>query len=538
MISLIIIAILTMSLIATISMNMLTLGNQTEQVIRTIEEKNDIESIKIALKQELRPVGLNRKLSLPVGTLSSNGYTSLPNSISINTENSWGNDYIYCPYSTTELSGVGNGSIQTSSSSSYNISTIPYEGKGYIIASEQPFIAQYNIIAAVISPIPSTTIPSCEDVRYDSVNKQFYTLNYDGIVEVIREETSIISREPVAIDISSSDTSIRMNEEVSDWDVSLPELYTINLDAGTHLTGNVNFINPLQSKVKQVKIVGSNTGVTQLSSSSPVNMNFENVIVSFENVIINGLISVNLVNSELYLNDVTLKLNSVKDSHVKLQGPASLNTGSKMMINTSVLDLRDHNVEITKQNSNVGIELLSSKMLVDNVSFINNVSGGLGILVGSSSEIMMFGNFGISGTALLSGISLDSNAKLSLNNGGMSSSVTMDTLIFSQGNVDVKNSILTSSPNTNNAIVLGDGAELNLSSSQIGTNVASTSSVVGIVDLGGAKFISGNSTVIRALSTCWSGDIFYQAPSGNGLVSSTTDINYKIANKSAWSCIK
>lgn len=534
MISLIIIAILTMSLIATISINMLTLGNQTEQVIRTIEEKNDIESIKSAIKQEFRPVGLNRALSLPIGAISTRGYTTIPNSLSINKENAWGYDYIYCPYSTTPIAGAGNGVIQTTASSSYAINTTTYDGKEYIVASEQPAISEYNVIAVLISPIPSLTLPKCEDVRYDSVNKQFYTLNYDGIVEVIREDTSIISREPVVLDISASDTSIRINEEVSDWNILLPELYTVNLDSGNHQTNNVNFISPLESKSKQIKIIGTSSGVTTITSSIPISFNFENVVVVLENVTFANSISVNITNSDVYMNNVTLKLNNVKDSKVKLQGPASFNTGSRMLVDSSVIDIRGYAAQIIKQNNAVGIELISSEMHADNINFQNATSGGIGILAGPLSKIMISGNAGFTGSSMLSGISLDSRSDLILDGGSLSTSLSMDTMLFMQGRADIKNSIFTGSPSTNNAIVMGDGAELNLSSSQIGTSVSSP--VNGIRDLGGAKFISGNSTIINATSVCWSGDIFYLATSANGSTSNTVDVYYQIANKSLWSC--
>lgn len=534
MISLIIIAILTMALIGTISINMLNLGNQTEQVVRTLEERTDVIAIKNAIKQELRPVGVNRKLSLPTGVLSSAGYMTLPDSVSIDNNNAWNMEYIYCPYSTTELTGAGNGTVQTAPAEGYNIQTTTYDGKEYIIASTQPTISQYNVLAVIISPIPSATTPQCEDVRYDTTNDIFYTLNYDGVVEVIREETSIISREPVSLNLSSSDSGLRIDQEVSKWSVELPELYTINLDSGSFLTDDLNFINPLVSKGKQVSIIGSASGPTQISGDSAANLTFENTVVVLKDITFNSSIDVNFINSDVYLENVSIASLSIEDSKVKSRGSVVLTASSSITAENSLIDLRDHSAILNKNNSSSALNLVNSKLLIDNLTIQNNTSGGIGVLLSPLSSLVSDGTITINGASLLSGISVDTEASFNLDNGGIDANTTMDTIIYVQGDVDINNSFINGSPSINNAIVMGDGAEFNLSASNIGSGGSAT--VVGVRDLGGAKFISGQSSTVSAVSNCWTGDIFYLAPSLNGSTSVTPDNNYKMVNKSNWTC--
>lgn len=534
MISLIIIAILTMALIGTISMNMLDLGNQTEQVVRSLEERTDILTIKNAIKQELRPVGVNRILALPTGDLSSSGYTTLPDSISIDNTNAWGMEYIYCPYSSVPLAGAGNGTVQTAASDSYDIQTTPFEGKDYIIASAQSAIAQYNILAAIISPIPSATTPQCEDVRYDDVNDIFYVINYDGVVEVIKEETSIISREPVSLTLSSSNTGLSIDQEVSSWPIELPELYTINLDGGSYVTSNINFISPIIAKTKQVSIIGDINGTTQITGGGLANIVFENTVVFLQNITFSGDVNVIFNNSDVYLDNVSLSSLSVNNSNIKSRGNVQWSANVPVVIENSTVDFRNNTFTVNKNNASNALRLNNATLLAENITVENNSSGGVGLLVDELSSLSVSGSIIFNGAYLLSGTSVNSNAEFALSNAIVNANIPMETIFYVQGGANINNSFINGNPSVNNAIVMGDGAELDFSNSAIGGGSASP--VMGIQDLGGTKFISGQSSSIDAISDCWVGDIFYLAPSSNGATSATSDNNYKMVNKSNWSC--
>ena len=537
MISLIIIAILAMSLISVISLNMLELSSQTEQVLTSSEERMRFNTIKSLVRQSMRPLGHDQTLIPLVGADSDSGYMTLPKKLSVNSKNAWGLDYLYCPYSLVDIQGSSNGSVKTSVSTSYNIYTVTdSEGLTYVQESEPSSLQSSNVLAAIISPLPGSSTPACEELRFDNETKDFYTLNRNGIVEVIREESFLSSsNSSLSYDFTDSTGDDFYNQSLI-WNTTQPDVLTFNLPSGVIKTESLEFKNKSELKNKQVIFSGNGLGETFIDAktSSEIDISFENMVVKFNDMEFTKNVTLNFINSDVYLNDV--RLTDITTLSSNLSGEESVYFSPNETINLakSNADFEDANFTFDKSTSSIGLNLTDSKVILGNSSLNNNSSGGIGVLVDQTSSLHLRGEFYFNNLDLLSGFSINSSGKLTISNSSIHSNNDIDTIIYTKGNTDIKNSNISMSTNIAHAILLDEGSELTLNDSSIGNSTGKPN--FGVRDLGGAKFISGRNTNILATGLCWDGNIFYLSPQSNGSYSSTSDQNYQMANKSNWLC--
>lgn len=535
MITIIILAILTMALITTVSMNMLSISTQTEQVLSSAEERAQVISIKNNIKSALLPLGEGQTYLAPVGDISDAGYMTLPNNITVNNLNSWGYRYMYCPYSQKELTNSGSEQIPTASSS-YSVNVVNNsEGKKYVYESANPSVTGMNILATLISPIPSTTLPSCEDLRYSSESNEFYLVNYNGLVDVIRADSISRNDHAVVSDINSSETATGVNKRLESWSSTLPEVMTINFEAGTYETQSHNINNPVSIKNKQISFIGEGNNISTVSATQPEIITFKNVVVSIKDISFSDDVKLTFENSDVYLEDADISSVSFKNSSVYGSGGVVINSFEDVLVKNSFVDFSNSNTTIVKRDSQVGVELLNSEMLLSNTTFQNYSSGGVGVVLDTSSELTLKGTFYASGQELLSLFSLNSNADMIITDSSISVSSVTDTILYSMGNIIIKNSDISMSAHSNNGILLDVDAELSLSNSVLGNG--SVRPTYGVRDFGGTKSVSGNSSTIYSTNECWLGDIFSGTSGQDGEYSQTYSTSYQAVNKSNWLCV-
>jgi len=531
MLTLIIIATIALAMIAVVGVNILTLGSQTEQLLSSVEERTQLVTIRNLIQQSMRPIGEGRSLIVPMGSLSTEGYSSLPLSLSVKKDNAWGKSYMYCPYSSNILSGSGNDTVITPSSS-YNVSTVAdYNGVDYVYSSQSPSVTDKSIVAAIISPIPSSTTPSCEDIRFDDISKNFYLVNYNGIVEVIRSETSYVSRQANVVDLDPS-SGLMINQEVSFWDSYAPEIMTINLPSGSYDTEDLIFSNPSKARNKEVVIKGEGVALSYISPASAT-LTFENMVVRISDISLSSSTTLILVNSELYIENSKVSNLSSRDSLVFVEGNSILESTSQTSLIDSKLTSRGSGLVIAK-SSGTGVNLVRSSMSIESATIDNSVSGGVGILVNPTSSLMVTGNLNASGSSFTSVLSVDSNGTLSLRDTSLLIEPYSDTAIYSKGFIDIDSSNIIMSNNIANGIVLDVGAVISFQNSVIGSS--SFFPDIGINDLNGARFIGGSGSAINADTDCWQGDVFYTVSSIDGGSSQTSDVDARMYNRSSWQC--
>lgn len=537
MITLIILAILAMSLISVISMNVLNLGVQTEQVLSSTEERANILNIKNALSQSFRPLGLGQTQLAPVGQLSSSDYHTIPSHLPIDRFNAWGREYIYCPYSISGLSGSGTSSVQTSNSTSYSIATVQDSNNiDYVYESSAPPVTGMNILAMIISPIPSSTTPKCEDVRYDQSQQSFYTLNYDGVVQVIRGNEIVKTRFPTIKTLDSSDADLMIDQEVLEWSSQLPEVYTLDFNTGSFDTSDISFINPSKLKNKQISLVGDGDQLTSISPSTDIDITFENVVVHLDSLAFSSNVDLHFINSEVYINQVTTSNVEFIESKVTLTGSVVINATNPIIVSSSNITsdaiTRSH-LNIHKFGS-LGIDLQNSILNLDDLTITNHLSGGTGVAVNSLSNAFFDGLINMEGLYSLNYFGIDTEGELILSSANINITNNLDTFVYSKGNIVLNDVNSQFSGNVSNVFLLDNDSQLTIDDSYIGT--PSNHADNGVIDLGGARFVSGDTSEINAKSSCWSGQIFFDVASSNGAYSESNNQTYMIANKSNWLC--
>lgn len=531
MLTLIIIATIALAMIAVVGVNILTLSNQTEQLLSSVEERARIVTIKNLLQQSMRPIGQGRTLLVPAGQDSIEGYSTLPTSISVQKTNAWGFDYLYCPFSTKQLSGTGNGTVTSPNSSSYNIQVITdSDGVEYVYASELPIVDK-SIVAVIVSPLPGPSMPNCSDIRYDSTDNEFFLVDYNGIIEVIREDTSYVSRVSDVIDITPT-AGLMLNQELTFWDSYSPEILTINLSSGSFDTGDIFFRNPSKAKNKEVIIKGEGMLTSEISPISST-LTFENMVVRISDISLSPSTTLRLMNSDLYIENARVSNLESSDSQIYVDGSTILDSASGINLIDSKLTSRGASLLINKR-SGTGIDLVRSSMSIESATIDNNSAGGVGILVNPTSSLMITNNLNATGSSFTSILSVDSNGTLSLRDTSLLIEPYSDTAIYSKGFIDIDSSNIIMSNNIANGIILDVGAVISFQNSSIGS--ASFYPNVGINDLNGARFIGGSGSAITADSNCWQGDVFYTALSADGGSSQTSDVGARMYNKSSWQC--
>ena len=159
------------------------------KLIDNINTQNDlvnIENIKNIIKNNILYV--NNKMVVPYGTNGDN-YHELPNWITFERNNVYGNPYIYCPYSEIEPLTVNN-TVLNSDTTTYNVETInnnKTNNKDYVEGSEPSPLD--NILAIIISPKNKNNLVTCDSITYS----EGYFRSEAGFVEVVDKNEILLS---------------------------------------------------------------------------------------------------------------------------------------------------------------------------------------------------------------------------------------------------------------------------------------------------------------------------------------------------------
>ena len=286
MLAIIIVVLGALAVIAIAFSSYLSMLNSSNQMAKSLEEKRLVNDWVLSLQQSMRPFGLDRTLVVPNGQeLSGKDYQVPPSSINLSTQNSWGKDIIYCPFAINK--GVGTDIIKAGDGETYLANVVTgSDGIEYVYSVQSGAApAGTDILAALISPLPTETSPSCVDIAYDTQTGDYYTTNYDGVVYPVLYNSMIVSNQASSVRLSTS-SSESLSQQVDDWSSILPDVLNITLDsnASDYITSGVDFINEGQSKTKSIVFRG-NSPSSSVINGAGVNIVFENVTVSLSDMI-------------------------------------------------------------------------------------------------------------------------------------------------------------------------------------------------------------------------------------------------------------
>lgn len=537
MLAMLIIIITSLAIVAVGFNTYLNMLNSSNQIVRALDESRLVNDWTISIQKAMRPFGYDRRLLVPNGvSVAGKDYMLPPDSINLPSKNSWDRDLIYCPYAITKDRGAD--SIKAGDSETYGASLFTgVDGIEYVYSIlEESDPTGTDLLAAIISPIPSETNPSCNDIRYDSEVGNYYVINYDGVVHAITYNSLVVSNQPKSIFVSSQ-TTLPLSSLVSDWNAMQPDLLSIELDSSVNdfATDSIDFINTQSSKAKTISIKGQELGSSTIIGSSAV-LNFNNVSVKMSDINFGSGVSLNFVNSDVTLKNVTI-------NNVTFEGVNIYATGDVQFISNnqpvsfvgSQFNGSTANLVITKKSSSIGLTTKNSKVFVNTLTINNDTENGAALIIGDASSLGITTSLSAQGVYLDSLLSVDTGGSLNLNNISIFVSTPLDTFIFNKGNMTLSNLSVSFSSSVIKGIILGLNSDTVLNS--FGLATSGNLPTVGIEDIGGAKFVAGFNTLISASAACWFGDLFESvAPSSSGSTSEPLSPNFKASNRSAWTC--
>jgi len=536
MLAIFVVVLAALAVVAISFSTYLSMVSSSNQVTKALEERRLVNDWALSIQQSMRPLGLNRQLIVPNGQqVAGNDYLLPPESINLQSKNSWGRDIIYCPFSITD--GSGSETILAGDGDSYSASVVTdSNGVEYVYSvnsSSDP--TNTDIVAAIISPIPAETNPSCLDIRFDSTSGDYYVSNYDGIVYPIVYSGLIVSNQAKSVFLNSG-SSAQLSDEFSDWSSIRPDSTNVVLESrtGEYTTSSISFINDGQSKSKSISMRGNGVSVSKLNSSS-ASFVFDNVTVNLKDLSFGSGISVQFINSDITLDNVILNNVSFVGSDVSLKGNTTLISGGSPL---SVVDTDINGSEAIltiQKDANIGAELTGSKLSLEKLTINNQSSNGVGVVIGQSSSVIIAQSLSSSGSFLDSVLGVASGGSFNNSNINVNIFNSVDTFLFNQGNVYLDNVFINFNSSVITGIILGLNSDTVINQVQLGSG--SSRPDVGVRDIGGAKFIGGFNVIVFGQSACWVGDIFESsAPNANGTTSEATFPSAKSSNRSVWNC--
>jgi hypothetical protein len=537
MLAILIIIISAMAVVAVAYNSYLGMLNSSSQMTKALEERRLINDWSLSIQRSMRPFGLNRELVVPNGELSEDGdYLLPPSSINLQTKNAWGNELIYCPYSMNTAGGAD--SIKAGDGESYLGELITgSDGIEYVYSvSEDADPTGTDLIAMIISPIPSETSPSCNDIRFDSVEDSYYVTNYDGIVHAITYSALVVSNQAQSVDVKSG-VDESLFELTEDWSSVLPDVLNIDVaSGGAPLSSEtVLFVNESTSKSKSIVIRGEDIS-TSILSGTDSSIIFNNVTVKITDVTFSSGVELSFINSDVTLENVVMNDATFDGSKIFSTGYLGLisNDSPVEFVNTE-LNGSDLALNLVKNNTSIGISAIGSKITADDFSITNSQANGVGVLIGNSSSLDISDSISSSGSYLDSVLSITSGGSINLTNNSIVIGNPVDTFMFNQGDVSLSSSIVSFSSSAIRGIILGLNSDTVLNDVQLG--ITGNSPSVGVIDIGGAKFVAGFNTYVGSTVSCWSGDIFENTSvSSSGSSSEPTVDANKNSNRSVWTC--
>lgn len=469
MITLITIILLSMSLLTGLIYVIIQMQSSVDQSYSIDYNKKQLELVTNELASKTLKNGDD--YILPQG-VEEDGYNILPNWVSNNNDESInGVPFLYCP--SPNNGGTFNDTV-TTKTSTYDIRTETNAENAnipYIYSSSFVF---NDAIAFLISPIGNNqSSPSCEDIVFEDGNYFVQGGQLSALTEnnIKRYETSFNKDSVVYIDqVGTTPTQeeiLKGDFEINSLELQLnifknnnEEELIIYLDSGNYNIENLNtFTSNNSLKNKKLKIIGNEEELPVIENeTNNLNLNFENIDISLQNVLFKGDVTLNnddieVVNSEVF----SLTANN---SNVRLED---------VLVNSTALDavnLINSNVTLNERIEVSGGFILNGSNLKTNPSALN--------------EFVLNNVFDI-----ISSDVLVSNTEISFNGSN----------IENKGDLNIKNSSATSSFTINN----GNNSTLNIEDS-----FSTPSTPITVVDSDKMAYVSGSNSNIASCS----GNIF------------------------------
>lgn len=475
------------------------------QLIANINTQNDIiniENIKNILKNNILYV--NNKIAVPYGKNGSN-YHQLPDWMTFEINNVYGNPYIYCPFSETQPI-TANNTVLNSDSTAYNVETINNEktnNKDYVDSSESaPFD---NILAIIISPKNINNLSNCDSITYS----EGHFRSEDGFVEVIDKNEILLSdiNKSKVENISVSNFGqYGLSENLENWSSNIPLKSIFVLKENEVFLFNNSFVYKNEEiNKKDLYIKGSNS--LSYSFLQGVNagtvLEFNNININLENIAINENLKLIFNNSKIISNNSKLSNIELNNSELHLKNTELNNfdnthSYSIEAFNSEIHLIGDNDLLNVNNNSNILLnssELLTYKGTTTNIT-INNITNVFELVSGK----LKFNNSNINilttGANINNSIVADGLSTVNIINSNINIE-TANSFIISYGRTLMKNSSLNMEFGSSYGIYLLEGSTLNLDESNIGLGGKNIN--IGIYDNEAAQLIGSNNNVYASI---------------------------------------
>lgn len=478
------------------------------QLIANINTQNDIiniENIKNIIKNNILYV--DDKMIVPYG-LNGDNYHELPSWITFERNNVYGNPYIYCPYSDTQVLTTTNTVLNTDSTT-YNVEIINNEktdNKDYVNNSDSsPF---NDVLAIIISPKNINNLSPCGSITYS----EGYFRSDAGFVEVIDKNEILLSdinKSKIENISVSNNGQYGLSNSLENWSSSIPLKSVFTLQENDTFLFNNSFVyNNNEINKKDLYIKGnsnSNYSIIQ-GLNSGTTLEFNNVNVNLENISISGNLKLIFNDSKVVSNNSRLANIELNNSEIYLKSTELNNFDSSHTYSIEAFNSKIHfngNNNLFNINNNTNILLNNSELSTYKNTITNiTVNGVTNIfeLVGSK---LKFNNSNVNilttGALINNVILSDGTSMVNIIDSNIDT-VRANSLILSYGRTLIKNSNLDMDSGSNYGIYVLEGGILNLDDSTIGSgnNIS-----VGIRDQEAAQLVGSNNNIYA--SNCATG---------------------------------
>ncbi|WP_415912648.1 hypothetical protein [Neptuniibacter sp. QD37_11] len=542
---------------------LLSITDVTRKTVKTADEHLILDQWENLITQNTIRHGPNQYLSPPLGEdyVVDEGLPTedivaqkLPSYLNANVKNAWGHPLVYCPYGeVTTLSA--NGTVQLNATETYDIETIAQSGRDYVWKSDVPVdvsAQSKGVIAFIMSPMPNTsTIPDCSNVIYNG--ERFKDSTGAAVVRAITKEnsTGLTSGGVEVVDFHSEyGLTDPLNNALNSWDSAQYDRVYVKLTdrVEPYLVTDLELAIPQSSTMKEIVFVGETRAGTVIdvpAAGAQETLSFENLKVTFRDLSFDDDLTVSAKNSEVILDNVTLNELSIEKSRLVFEGTATFN-GTAHSVNTvnavdSEIDFKGFNVNMNGDAANTAVFSLDGSKInsAESVTLTMATDATIPLILAIDGSQIYADSLTVlsSGGAIkpLSLLSLDSSSSAVLRDSFLTANADGETILYTQGNVELNNTDLVSNVPMPYAVILDDQARFSANNGSLIGSASPSDRPVTTIDDRGATFIFGTGAVING-NQCWQGTIFTSVASPNTGTSEALDNNYKIFNQSNWSC--
>ena len=563
MITALIFLLVIVSIIASVGYFAVTMMDATITTSSVARNVDNLHVVTETLKAEIRMVDGNP--SLPDGSLSDGGYTTLPDYLNLQRTTPWGVDYIYCPYAPNNTIASGADNIIDSDGSTYATdltNTLLTGNRDYVTGSEAPPVAE--ILGLIISPtIKATTLPRCQDVTFSGGR---YTVA-NGVVSAIRSDTTFRSKladaatttsvyvAPTALgDGSGADASnaMTLQQFAALYRAQKPRALNVYMSAGTYNVdvADLDFdgISDELTKMHKLRLIGADPSTTILTpSTTNFILRINNVHLEVRNLTLESPSQLVFDNNVALIKNVNAEILQSFHSDIVQEGSLVLTHDITASDYSFVIENTEYTVSagsLTIDHSagySGGMKLLTSRFYMDSVSNVDITIPDAGYAVAAYSSYLRLRNaFSVDTLLSTGGYMAFYVDPVSTVDAWLTEFTFNDAPNYGfsiEGEVNLRSSNVRFPNGGIRALHLNKGGRLAMNSvTEIGSSSAPVSQ--GVFDFAG-QFVTGNSTTIYASTYCWDGMLFDYSATGSGAsslpITSAPDA-YKLANRSDWTC--